>query len=99
VRDYIQRQLGSGEIVVTDQARALARDILYPPFQAGYWPIAQVMRLMTAGTLDPRLRAGYGLTWTAGDERRLARWTRVVRGVRGIAPELIARWAASRRSV
>jgi uncharacterized protein (DUF2236 family) len=91
--------MAEGEIVVTDQARALARDILYPPFQSAYWPIARIMRLMTAGTLDPRLRAGYGLPWNDGEARALARWTRMVRGVRAMSPAVIARWRASRRSV
>jgi uncharacterized protein (DUF2236 family) len=96
VRAYIQDQLAGGAIIVTGQARALARDILYPPFQALYWPIARLMRLATAATLDPRLRAGYGLTWTPRDERALARWTRTVRAARAWSPSRLARWRASR---
>ncbi len=97
VRAYIQDQLSSGAIVVTDQARALACDILYPPFQTAYWPFARIMRLATAGTLDPKLRAGYGLMWTARDERALTRWTRALRTVRALSPGRLARWRASRQ--
>jgi uncharacterized protein (DUF2236 family) len=99
VRSYIQSEIAGGEIVVTDLARTLARDILYPPFQAAYWPIARMMRLATAGTLDPRLRAGYGLAWTPRDERALDRWSRAMRSVRARTPARLARWRASRRSV
>ena len=95
---YVQDRIGRGDIVVTDLARQLARDILYPPFQAAYWPLARVLRLTTAGTLDPRLRESYGLTWTDRDARTLERWTRGVRATRAIAPGVIARWKASRRT-
>jgi len=98
VRAYIQDRIARGDIVVTDLARLLARDILYPPFQAAYWPLARVLRLTTAGTLDPRLREGYGLAWTDRDARALARWARGVRAARTIAPGLVARWHAARGS-
>jgi uncharacterized protein (DUF2236 family) len=96
VRAFVQDQLAGGEIVVSDLARMLARDILYPPFQPAYWPLARLIRLTTAGTLDPRLREGYGLTWSARDERTLARWAGVVRSVRAAAPTFAARWRVAR---
>jgi len=54
------------------------------------------MRLTTAGTLDPRLRAGFGLKWSDRDARALARWARIVRQTRTIAPDVITRWRAGR---
>ncbi len=98
VRTYIQDRIARGDIVVTDLARQLARDILYPPFQAAYWPLARVLRLTTAGTLDPRLREGYGLTWTDREARALQRWARGVRAARTIAPGLLARWRVARQA-
>lgn len=99
VRVYIQEQIAGGEIVITDQARLMAHDILYPPFQPAYWPVARLMRLVTAGTLDPRLREGYGLTWGDSEARALARWTRGVRAVRALTPARVARWRVARRTV
>jgi uncharacterized protein (DUF2236 family) len=96
VRAYVQDQLASGEIVVSDLARQLARDILYPPFQTAYWPVARLIRLTTAGTLDPRLREGYRLSWSSRDERTLARWAGVVRSTRAASPVWAARWRVSR---
>ncbi len=98
VRAYIRRQLAGGEIVVSDLARTLAHDILYPPFQPAYWPVARLIRLTTAGTLDPQLQAGYGFTWTERDARTLARWAGAVRAARAVSPEWAARWRVARTS-
>jgi uncharacterized protein (DUF2236 family) len=98
VRAYVRAQLASGEIIVSDLARRLAHDILNPPFQPAYWPVARLIRLTTAGTLDPKIREGYGLTWTPRDERALTRWAGVVRRARGVSPALIARWRVARVS-
>jgi uncharacterized protein (DUF2236 family) len=90
---YIAERLSSGEIVVTDTARALAHDILYPPFQAAYWPVARVVRLTTIGLLDPRLREQYRFRWDARDARALDRWTVGVRRLQTIAPPAIRQWS------
>lgn len=94
---YLAERMASGEIVVCDTARTLARDILYPPFHAAYWPLSRVTRLATMGLLDPTLRAQYGLAWRARDAQALERWTRVVRGVHGVAPDRVRYWSASTR--
>jgi uncharacterized protein (DUF2236 family) len=98
VRAYVQDRIGSGDIVVGDLARRLAKDILHPPFDVAYWPVARLLRLATAGTLDPRLRAGYKLSWDARDEQALARWARGTRALRARTPVAMARWKASRRN-
>jgi uncharacterized protein (DUF2236 family) len=92
VRREVQRVLASGDLVVTDTARELLRDVLYPPFQLAYWPAARVTRLTTIGLLDPRLREQYGLSWTERDERAFATWTSRLRGLRSIAPDWIRYW-------
>jgi uncharacterized protein (DUF2236 family) len=99
VRAYIQAQIAGGEIVVGDHARRLARDILHPPFAPAYWPVARLLRLTTAGTLDASLRDGYGLTWTPRDARAFARWTRAVRTAHGATPDWLARWRVARVTV
>jgi uncharacterized protein (DUF2236 family) len=96
VRDYIRAQLASGEIVVTDNARRLARDILYPPFQAAYWPVARLARVATIGLLDPQLRAGYGFNWRPRDDRALQRWSRAMRTARALTPRVLAQWRVAR---
>ncbi|MBB2940853.1 uncharacterized protein (DUF2236 family) [Actinoplanes lutulentus] len=48
-----------------------------------WWPIAvvagRIAGLVTVGTLPPLLRERFGMTWTPGQERRLRRFTRLVR--------------------
>jgi uncharacterized protein (DUF2236 family) len=92
VRTTVQRVLASGDLVVTDTARELLKDVLYPPFQAAYWPAARVTRLATIGLLDPGLREQYGLAWTPRDERAFNRWTRGLRVARSITPGWIRYW-------
>ena len=98
VRAYVQDRIDSGEIVVGDLARRLANDILHPPFDLAYWPVARMLRLATAGTLDPRLREGYKLRWSSREEQALARWARGTRRLRSVVPASMATWKASRRS-
>jgi uncharacterized protein (DUF2236 family) len=97
VRTEVQRVLASGDLHVTDTARDLLRDVLYPPFQLAYWPAARVTRLATIGLLDPRLREQYGLDWTERDERSFVRWTSRLRGLRSIAPDRIRYWPEDRQ--
>jgi uncharacterized protein (DUF2236 family) len=94
VRAAMQRMLASGDLVVTDTARGLLHDVLYPPFQLAYFPAAHVTRLTTIGLLDPHVREQYRLSWTERDERALARWTSRLRGLRSISPGWIRYWPA-----
>jgi uncharacterized protein (DUF2236 family) len=97
VRTSMQQMMTSGDLVVTDTARGLLQDVIYPPFQLAYWPAAHVTRLATIGLLDSRLREQYGLTWTDRDERALARWTSRLRGLRSIAPDWARYWPDEQR--
>ena len=97
VRTEVARVMASGDLVVTDTARELLRDVLYPPFQLAYWPAAHVTRLSTIGLLDSRLREQYGLAWTDRDARALDRWTRRLRALRSVAPDRIRHWPDRKR--
>ena len=92
VRSEVQRMMASGDLVVTDTARDLIRDVLFPPFQLAYWPVARMTRMATIGLLDPRLREQYNLSWTTRDERAFDRWSVRLRGLRSIAPGWIRYW-------
>jgi uncharacterized protein (DUF2236 family) len=97
VRSEVRRVLASGDLVVTDTARLLLRDVIYPPFQLAYWPAARVTRLATIGLLDAGLREQYGLTWTERDERAFDRWTSRLHRLRSIAPDWMRYWPDERR--
>lgn len=62
-RAYVRSMVGSLE--VSDQARALARDVLHPRMPLVASPVLEVGRQLTAGLLPRPLREGYGFTWDA----------------------------------
>lgn len=97
VRSEVRRVMASGDLFVTDTARDLLQDVLYPPFQLAYWPAARMTRMTTIGLMDPRLREQYGLTWTERDERAFDRWAPRLRGLRSVAPDWIRYWPEEQR--
>jgi uncharacterized protein (DUF2236 family) len=96
VRDYMDLMYSSGEIVVSDTARDLARRILRPPLWWVVWPAARANTVITIGLLPPMIREQYGFRWTAADDRALERWMSIVRAVRKVTPDFVALWPDAR---
>jgi uncharacterized protein (DUF2236 family) len=92
LEEYMDRMVRSGTLAVGGSARALAREILYPPLAWLSGPLATLQRDLTIGTLPPAIRAAYDLRWTTRDERRLLSRARIVRRVRRLMPRAVARW-------
>jgi uncharacterized protein (DUF2236 family) len=95
---YMQQMLASGEIVVTDRSRALARAVLFPPNWRLLWPFFRPVQLMTIGLLPPEIRAQYGFAWDEREAKALDRWTRIIRVVHRAAPRLLSEWPVARRA-
>jgi uncharacterized protein (DUF2236 family) len=96
LRADVALRLESGEIRVTDTARELARQVLFPPRSAPAWPALAVLRLATVGLLPPPLRAQYGLPWDARRARALRVSAAVIRGVLPAVPPVLRHWPAAR---
>jgi uncharacterized protein (DUF2236 family) len=94
---YMLATLNSGTIAVGVEAHQLAEAVLAPPIGRVAWPATRVNRLVTIGLLPAAVREQYGFTWSAGDERRLARVLRVVQHVRRSVPARLALWPEARR--
>jgi uncharacterized protein (DUF2236 family) len=62
-RAYVRDMVGSLE--VSDQARALAHDVLHPKAPVVLSPALELGRQLTAGLLPRPLREGYRLRWDA----------------------------------
>lgn len=61
---YVERMLASGDLVVTDTARRLGREIvLQPPVPRAARPLLELANQVTAGLLPADLRRQYGLSW------------------------------------
>jgi uncharacterized protein (DUF2236 family) len=88
-------RLGDGSLVVTDTARALARDILMPRTPVP-WPAGRIHRLVTVGLLPPVLRDAFGLEWSRRDEASLLSWSAGIRRLSPFVPRSVRRWRAAR---
>jgi uncharacterized protein (DUF2236 family) len=95
---YMDAMLAGGEIAVTDTARMLAQDVVYPPAPRLAAPALSLVRLPTIGLLPASVREGYRFTWSARHERRL-RWSAaLVRRVLRFTPSVLRDWPAARRA-
>ncbi|HMH52818.1 MAG TPA: oxygenase MpaB family protein [Candidatus Acidoferrum sp.] len=96
---YVADRLASGEIHVTDTARALARGVLHPPMSAPAWPALAVMRLATIGLLPPALRDAYGFPWNTRRAAALRVSMMAIRSVLPIVPPVLRHWPAARAAM
>jgi uncharacterized protein (DUF2236 family) len=94
--EYLDATSRSGAIVVGPDAKAVADSVLTPPLPLLTWPAGRLVRRVTLGLLPADLRAQYGYTWTAEDERRFAAALRRVRRLRRLTPTRLALWPESR---
>ncbi len=61
---YMASMYGSGDLVVTPQARALGREIvLHPPVPLVWRPLRDLVNQVTTGLLPADIRRQYGLRW------------------------------------
>jgi uncharacterized protein (DUF2236 family) len=95
-RAYMECMYASGQISVTNLARALAREIVYPPHPLPARPQLWLMRLPTLGLLPPAIRQAYGLPWTRRDERALERSAALIRRLLPLTPTVLRHWPAAR---
>jgi uncharacterized protein (DUF2236 family) len=92
----IERMYASGALVVSPQAKELARALIEPSFATLVRPLARLNRLVTFGLLPPAIRAQYGVPWSDRDAAALGRWLDRVRRLRRLAPRAVAWWADAR---
>lgn len=96
LRLYMDRMLSSGEIVVTDTSRALARQVISPPAWGATRLLLWLMRLTTLGLLPSTIRDAYGFPWDTRDERTFLLTTRIIRGLIPHLPEPLRYWREAR---
>lgn len=94
--EYMERMLASGEIAVTERARALARAVVVPSVPRLARPGLRLIQLPTIGLLPPAIREAYGFPWSPGDELALYRSARAIRALLPLVPSLVREWPAAR---
>ena len=93
---FTRKMLASGRLVVTDRSRKIARSMLFPPGWRLLWPGFRLLQLLTIGLLPPAIREAYGFSWTARDDRALARWTAAMQWLHRATPAFVREWPAAR---
>lgn len=90
-REYMDGMLSSGQLIVTDASRALARRvILNPPIPAHMFWAKEIVNQLTIDALDPGLRRQFGFRPVPGRGLALsafAKWVKVV--ANPIAPSVV----------
>jgi uncharacterized protein (DUF2236 family) len=96
---FMTCRLRSGEIFVTDTARALARGILRPPMSAPAWPALATLRLATVGLLPSELREAYGFSWNPPRAAAFRASTIAIRSLLPLVPPPLRYWPAARAAM
>jgi uncharacterized protein (DUF2236 family) len=99
LRQELEAMVTSGQVVVTDTARMLARELLYPPTLGAAGPLMGLMRLVTLGLLPPPIRDAYRFSWDARHERALRLTARCLRGLLPFVPCRFRYWATARAAL
>jgi uncharacterized protein (DUF2236 family) len=106
---YMDEMVASGQIVVTDTARQLAREVLRPPlpslppplaalFQPLVWPLTWLAALPTIGLLPPSIRRAYGFRWTRWHAFVLTIMSRAIRLLLPLTPPFLRFWPVAREA-
>ena len=93
----LQDSVRDGTSQVTNTARSLAHDLLFPPGGVLASSAMGFGRLVTTGLLPPPVREAYGLAWSDRKAMILDRSARMIRRARRLTPPLLRQWPASRR--
>ena len=95
---YLASMLATGEISVTDTARALAHAVLYPTLAWPARPLTALSRLLTVGLLPHAIRDAYHLTWNPRRERAFGLIAATSRRSLPFAPGFLRHWPSARRA-
>lgn len=96
--DYMQQAIHSGEVAVSDKARAIA------PFLTGQsLPLIQYAAYpafrLTVGLLPPTIRAQFGYTFSASEQRLLTGFCRAVQKTLPLVPAPLRYMTAYQRAI
>jgi uncharacterized protein (DUF2236 family) len=93
---YLDGVMASGQLAVSSTSKALANAVLSPSSGWMLFPVIRAQRLMTIGTLPTPIRELYGYRWSPARQRMLSRTIALVRRLRAVAPDAVAKWAQAR---
>ncbi len=88
-------RLASGEITVTDTARAVAREVVSPPAPWPLKPLIWLLHLPTRGLLPSSIRQGYDLHWSGWQRWLLRVSSGLMRCLLRCLPATLRHWPAA----
>jgi uncharacterized protein (DUF2236 family) len=89
-REWFDGKLASDEMHLTDDAREIGYSTAFEiPLPSARAPAKAVHDLIMLGSLPPRVRELYGLTYSPRQQRTFRATVRALRGVRPITPRMI----------
>lgn len=93
-RDYMRERMASDELQVTPQASELAKTVAFDlPMPPHRRPALAILNHAIVGSLPPRAREEYGLSWSRVDAARLAAFTAALRAGAIVLPRRL--WTGS----
>lgn len=96
VQEILAAAQASGRLHVTPDARAIARELLYPPLDDPTRPAAWLTRLVTLGLLPAAIRDAYHFGWNSRRDRAFRAVATVLRATWPRLPGVVRHWPASR---
>lgn len=96
LRAYLDTMQIGGDIAVTETARRLAQNLMYPPGLRWLGPIAWLYRVAAIAFLPAAIRQAYGFRWATRDRAAERVLAAVVRGALPLVPSPVRHWPAAR---
>jgi uncharacterized protein (DUF2236 family) len=93
---YMGETVAAGHIAVTQTARALAREVLYPPLSGVAAPGLWLSRLPAVGLLPASIRRAYGFAWGPRHALVMRLSAAATRRALRSAPSLLRDWPTAR---
>jgi uncharacterized protein (DUF2236 family) len=96
-RAWWDAKLAGPEMHLTDEARRTGAFVaLEIPMPRGNQPAKRLHDLVMLGSLPPRVRSLYGLSWSAAQARAFPLAIATLRGLRAVAPESVRQGSCAR---
>ncbi|NUQ78247.1 MAG: DUF2236 domain-containing protein [Polyangiaceae bacterium] len=89
---YIEEMLASGQIAISETARTLAHEVLYPPVPPLSGPLLSLFRLPVIGLLPEAIRRAYGFRWDRRHELAMQSSVVATRGLLRVSPPMVRYW-------
>jgi uncharacterized protein (DUF2236 family) len=71
LRRYVRGVVDGGDLLITDAARSVENIFRHPPPEAEWKPVLRAVAWWAFGTLPPRLREMYGVSWNGAKQAGL----------------------------